>query len=768
MVQSSDGGYVIAGYTESFGAGNTDVWLVKVDASGTMQWNKTYGGTGYDHAYSLIRTIDDGYVITGDTASFGAGASDFWLVKVDSSGNMQWNKTYGGKGSETARSVFQSFDGGYALAGYTSSFGAGGQDVWFVKVDSSGVMQSNQTYGGTDTDVAWSLVQTSDNGCAIAGSTYSFGSGAGDFWLVKVQGTGVDNWQMFRSDPSHSGIGTGVVSLPITRLWNNSACGDVDSSPSIVNGFVYIGSRDKNVYALNAVNGNQIWNFTTGNTVQSSPAVAGNVVYIGSLDHNVYALNATDGKQLWNFTTGNFVDSSPTVVNGVVYIGSYDWNLYALNATDGTKLWNYTAKNEIAQSSPAVVGGVVYIGSYDHNVYALNATSGSRIWNYTTGDMVLSSPAVAGNIVYVGSMDNNVYALNISDGNRIWNYSTNRCISQSPAIANGMVYISCWDNKPNGNVFALNCTDGSKIWSYTTQDGTHSSLVVVEDTVYIGANRMVYAFNATNGALLWFNHNNDAGISESSPSVVNGVIYVGTNIGVLALGTLPTPSPTPTPIPTPTPSPAPTPTSPPTQTAQPTAAPTPTRSSNQTSSPTAPPTPSPTPATTSVAAITDDGAKVELAVCGNVSCSQMSNVTIATAGAKTTVSFSLNGESGTTGFGNVTIPKSAIAAGTTPKIYIDGQPASNQGYTQDTSNYYAWYTTHFSTHQVSIVFTVSSSTPLPTSSVFLGLGWVQIAILALMGIVVAIAAVVAFKTLSKKSSSQTLSHARANQDYLLQ
>jgi hypothetical protein len=167
----------------------------------------------------------------------------------------------------------------------------------------------------------------------------------------------------------------------------------------------------------------------------------------------------------------------------------------------------------------------------------------------------------------------------------------------------------------------------------------------------------------------------------------------------------------------------PTPTPPPTAPPNPTTAPatTPKPAATRSPSPTAAPAPTPAPSATTVTATTDSGAAVTLAICGNVTCSQMSNVTINTAQSATTtkVSFTLTGTSGTTGFGNVTIPKSAVAYGMTPTIYIDNQPASNQGYTQDNNNYYVWYTTHFSTHQVSIVFTAKSSIPEFPSSIIL-------------------------------------------------
>jgi parallel beta-helix repeat protein len=186
LVQTGDGGYVLTGSTVSFSVGLSDFWLVKTDANGNAQWNKTYGGTNWDDVYSVVQTGDGGYALAGCTDSFGAGNGDFWLVKTDASGNTQWNKTYGGTSEDRAYSVVQTVDGGYALAGYTYSFGAGDSDVWLVKTSANGDVPWNQTYGGTGEDYARSMVQTSDGGCALAGTTASFGAGNIDFWLLKT------------------------------------------------------------------------------------------------------------------------------------------------------------------------------------------------------------------------------------------------------------------------------------------------------------------------------------------------------------------------------------------------------------------------------------------------------------------------------------------------------------------------------------------------------------------------------------------------------
>ncbi len=254
------------------------------------------------------------------------------------------------------------------------------------------------------------------------------------------------DWPQFRSDPTHSGNNASESVLsPYTvggMIEQSRISIAGSSSPAVVNDGVYVGSSDGKVYALalGFVACPQLpcplklvvrWSFPTGGPVHSSPAVANGVVYVGSFDRNVYALDAATGAVLWSYTTGNSVNSPPVVIGGVVYVGSDDGNIYALNAATGAALWSFTTGAPVA-SSPAVANGVVYVGSGDGKVYALNATTGVSLWSFTAG-IISSSPAVANGVVYVGSDDNNVYALDATTGAVLWSYTTGsavRCITR--------------------------------------------------------------------------------------------------------------------------------------------------------------------------------------------------------------------------------------------------------------------------------------------------------------------------------------------------
>jgi hypothetical protein len=259
LVQTNDGGYAIAGGTDSFGAGDADFWLVKTDGSGNLEWNQTYGGSSFEFAVSMVQTSDNGYALTGETDSFGAGDADFWLVKTDGSGNLEWNQTYGGTEDDYAYSLVQTGDGGYAIAGVTYSFGAGDADFWLVKTDGSGNLEWNQTYGGTEDDAASSLVQTGDGGYAIAGATYWIG--VFDFWLVKTDGSGNLEWNQtygeLGDDAASSLVQTGDGGYAIAGVTYSFGAGDADSllvktdgSGNLEWSQTYGGTEDDYAYSL--------------------------------------------------------------------------------------------------------------------------------------------------------------------------------------------------------------------------------------------------------------------------------------------------------------------------------------------------------------------------------------------------------------------------------------------------------------------------------------------------------------------------------------
>ena len=302
VIQTSDGGYAIAGTTESkmdwsvfpsptmFGE-DEDIWLIKIGSSGNKEWDKMYGGAKRDSVHSVIQTSDGGYAIAGDTWVSNNSWYDGWLIKTDSSGNVKWNKTYGGSGTETAYSVVQTSDGGYAIAGDTSDFGG---NFWLVKTDSFGNVEWNRTYGGIGNECAWEMIQTSDGGYALAGlkDPISFGNGSRDFWVVKTDSFGNEEWNrtygsQYRdearamvqtSDSGYILVGETGSDAWLVKIdscgneeWNEIYGGpDVDKAQSVIqtsdNGYVFAGMTGSKDYR-----GGDFWLVKVGGSMEKQP-----------------------------------------------------------------------------------------------------------------------------------------------------------------------------------------------------------------------------------------------------------------------------------------------------------------------------------------------------------------------------------------------------------------------------------------------------------------------------------------------------------------
>jgi uncharacterized delta-60 repeat protein len=218
---TSDGGYIVAGYSRSsdgdltinHGQGGRDYWVVKLNTTGTIQWQKSLGGTGDDSATNIQQTIDGGYIIAGSSTSNDGdvtgnhGNSDYWVVKINATGSIQWQKSLGGSVDETANAIQTTSDGGYIVAGSTNSSDGnitgyhGYTDYWVVKLDATGTIQWQKILGGTNLDQAQSIQTTSDGGYVVAGFSRSTDGdvtgnhGPPDYWVVKLDSTGTIQWQ---------------------------------------------------------------------------------------------------------------------------------------------------------------------------------------------------------------------------------------------------------------------------------------------------------------------------------------------------------------------------------------------------------------------------------------------------------------------------------------------------------------------------------------------------------------------------------------------
>jgi len=319
IAKTDDGGFIIAGWTNSFGNGGDDVYLIKIDKNGNKIWQKTFGGKREDTPSAIAKTDDGGFIITGWTNSFGNGGWDVYLIKIDKNGNRIWQKTFGGKRKDIAKAIVKTDDGGFIIAGWTNSFGNGGWDVYLIKIDKNGNRIWQKTFGGKSEDIAKAIAKTDDGGFIIAGETNSFGNGGDDVYLIKIDKNGNKIWQKTfggKREDTPSAIAKTDDGGFIIAGWTNSFGNGSDD--------VYLIKIDKD--------GNIIWQKTYGgkdwDILDRAYAIAKTdnegFIIVGDTTESfivgdVYLIKIDkDGNRIWQKTFG----------------GKYDDEAYAIVKTD--------------------------------------------------------------------------------------------------------------------------------------------------------------------------------------------------------------------------------------------------------------------------------------------------------------------------------------------------------------------------------------------------------------------------------------------------
>lgn len=362
-------------------------------------------------------------------------------------------------------------------------------------------------------------------------------------------------WAMFQRDQTHTGSAGSDGVLPGGTLkWTFTTGGAIHSSPAVVDGTVYFGSRDSHLYALDAATGELRWSFKAGSWVESSPVVVGGVVYFGCNDGNLYALDAKTGEKLWEFPTIYAVRSTPAVADGVVYFGSDDYYVYAVDAKTGSERWRARTDNMVI-SSPVITRGIVIVGSVDGICYTFNAKNGRLRLQYDTFASIVSSPAVQDGVAYFADTAGYFYAMNISAKNwlfenkfkfywnalyiyglapkpprpsgYLWGYSSGWGIrsSSSAAVADNNAYLGA-----GVSVLSIDLTTHKVIWTFNAEDVILSSPAITDKAVFVGGqDGHIYAIDRATGEKLWDSVTGDK--ISSSPAVVNGTVYIGSHDG---------------------------------------------------------------------------------------------------------------------------------------------------------------------------------------------------------------------------------------------
>jgi outer membrane protein assembly factor BamB len=364
---------------------------------------------------------------------------------------------------------------------------------------------------------------------------------------VLVQST-VSGEPVFRAGPDRSGVILEEFPNNSAPLWTFTTGDQVQSSPVYYNGIVYFGSDDGKVYAVDALMGEEIWNFSTGNLVLSTPAIHDGTLYIGSSDGYLYVLDAATGSEKWNFRIeGEFgeIKSSPVIEHNLVFFGATDFNIYAVNLTSHDAEWTFETGGEI-WASPSVSWPYLYVGALDATLYCLWAANGTQAWNYTSTSWegIYTSSPVWNDMVFFGEgMDGEgLHALNATTGELIWVLGDIGPMYGSPAVHRGVVYIPAWG--PPSMLYAVPVVDPSPgdhmitkdevYWSFQIDDEQGGSSPTVSDEWVVvgsdygmGGEGRIFCIDIGTGKERW--NATTGGDVYSTPTVNNGVVYVGSN-----------------------------------------------------------------------------------------------------------------------------------------------------------------------------------------------------------------------------------------------
>jgi outer membrane protein assembly factor BamB len=345
-------------------------------------------------------------------------------------------------------------------------------------------------------------------------------------------------WPMFHGEPTLAGIAPGNLPEALTLRWKFPTGGPVVSSAAIADGRVFVGSNDKNIYAIDMADGRKVWSYPTDGEVESAIFVLGGTVYAGSDDHFLYALDAASGALKWKYETGdkiiggaNHVRSSDNKSDWIL-VGSYDGKLYCLEADDGQVVWTAETPSPIngvpsvgeagivfggcdeqvhivspadghdvltvpaggvVAGSPVPLGQRIYVGNYVDSVQCLDAATGKAVWRYAPEEAAgfYSTPAVGPDRVVIGGRDQKVHCVDRATGRPLWTFPTRGSVDGSPAICGDMVVAGSTD----GRLYILALADGSEVWSFEIGGGVSASPAVAGGMIVVGSDdNYVYAF----------------------------------------------------------------------------------------------------------------------------------------------------------------------------------------------------------------------------------------------------------------------------------
>jgi len=344
--------------------------------------------------------------------------------------------------------------------------------------------------------------------------------------LAKRPATETANWPSHRGDAALRGIASGSLARTLSPLWRKKIGDQLESSPVIADGRLFIGSDDEHLYALEVETGKTLWTFKTGNIVEAAPMVKGETVYVGSTDGLLYAVDAATGKEKWRYKSGGEIKAAPSwALRGqtpVILIGSYDSKLHCVEAASGKRLWTYKADNYI-NGTPALTDGKVVFGGCDSDIHVVSL-AGKKLARIDAGSYIAASAAIAGGRVYIGNRKGQFICADLNSQQVVWRYQRrkrkNRPIHSSAAVSETRIVFGSRD----GNVICIDIY-GKPVWKFKTGDQVDSSPVICGDKVVVGSDDgRLYLLSLIDGTKLWSRELGQA--IAGSPAVTAGRVFV--------------------------------------------------------------------------------------------------------------------------------------------------------------------------------------------------------------------------------------------------
>jgi len=534
--QTSDLGYIIAGATESYGAGSTDIYLIKTDYLGDTLWTKTYGGPNADIAYSVQQTNDGGYVIVGQTYSYGAGGSDVWLIKTDASGNVIWTKTYGGSNNEHGVSVKQTTDGGYIISGTDAYDFSPYDDVYIIKTNSLGDTLWTKTWNRPDAnndDRGGEIQLTDDGGYIMVGHSYNNNGNGIKVTLLKLNSSGViEWWKAHRIE--HEQRGSSVLQTDdggyIFSAYTGQANPDfwlvkTDSAGDTLWSKRFGGPNDE--YP------GQMWQ-----TADSGYVIVGYTASFGSGGNDVWLVKTDmNGNEMWNLPIGSSGDDrgvsvQQTMDRGFIIAGrtnsfsSGDYDVWIIKLTliewvlqnSGTTSTLFGVSFSDENNGTAVGGNTI-----------LRTTNGGNTWTFQHGGGAIGLYKVCFTDEDNGTIiGHNGIILRTTNGGINWT-------PQSSGTTNDLKDVSFTDSNYGTVVgdgpIILRTTNGGTTWIPQTSPVTSYlsgvSFIDVNNGWIVGANGTI--LKTTNGGTNW-------ALIASSSGGYNDVCFTDLNHGTAVGG----------------------------------------------------------------------------------------------------------------------------------------------------------------------------------------------------------------------------------------